>query len=207
MDDNSTYEYESRGYINPTISRDEQTQFIDNLRQSQESEAARIGAETRALGTDIDQSMGGLAGSEGVWRNRYELPQTNSMVENLRSAAQQTALNQAYNNLQNQWQQRYKVAYRAAYKRAKDKEKSNSNNNNNNNTGDVEKEIVGKTNFKGVADSTVRQDENGNYIFTDPNTGETTKVLKSYMEKLYNKDGSLTDEGAVILDTRQLLGL
>ena len=115
--DNETYTFEDRMYTNPTTSRDEQLQFVDNLRAIQAEDAARIARDTHNLGTDVTSNLGGLNGSEGVWSQQYVSPQVNSMVASLRSAAQAKALSDVLSNYQNQMQNRYKQAYRAAQKR------------------------------------------------------------------------------------------
>lgn len=115
--DKETYTFEDRMYVNPTTSRDEQLQFVDNLRAIQAEDAARIARDTHNLGTDVTSNLGGLNGAEGVWSQQYVSPQVNSMVASLRSAAQAQALNDVLSNYQNQMQNRYKQAYRAAQKR------------------------------------------------------------------------------------------
>lgn len=115
--DNEYYDYEDRRYINPTTSRDEQLGFVDNLRQTQANDLAKISRDTYNLGTHIPSTMGGLSGSGGLWDKQYVSPQTNSMLEGLKSTAQAQALNEAMTNYQNQLKQRYNKAYKAAAKR------------------------------------------------------------------------------------------
>lgn len=115
--DNEYYDYEDRRYINPTTSRDEQLGFVDNLRQTQANDLAKISRDTYNLGTHIPSTMGGLSGSGGLWDKQYVSPQTNAMLEGLKSTAQAQALNEAMTNYQNQLKQRYNKAYKAAAKR------------------------------------------------------------------------------------------
>ena len=115
--DNEYYDYEDRRYINPTVSRDEQLGFVDKLRNSQNKELDKISRDTYNLGTHIPSNMGGLSGSGGVWAKQYVTPQTNSMLESLKSTAQAQALNDAMTNYQNQLKKRYNDAYKAAAKR------------------------------------------------------------------------------------------
>lgn len=115
--DNEYYDYEGRRYINPTVSRDEQLGFVDKLRNSQNKELDKISRDTYNLGTHIPSNMGGLSGSGGVWAKQYVTPQTNSMLESLKSTAQAQALNDAMTNYQNQLKKRYNDAYKAAAKR------------------------------------------------------------------------------------------
>lgn len=120
MNDNDYVEFENRTYVSPTVSRDEQLEYIDKLRKIQEQEIGGINQTTKNLGTDVPSIEGGLTGSEAIFEQRYVKPQTESLAANLRSVAQQTALNQALSNLQSQYQQRYNESYRVA--RIKDSE-------------------------------------------------------------------------------------
>ena len=118
MKDNETFEFENRQYINPDVSRDEQTAFIDTLRDIQAQNNAQIATETHNLGTDIEHPRGGLNGSEEYWKSLYQTPQTNAAVADMKAVAQQTALNDALTNYQNMLQDRYNQAYRDYQKRA-----------------------------------------------------------------------------------------
>lgn len=108
-----TFEFEGTQYVNPTISRDEQLGFIDNLRAVQNQNNQQIKEDTYNLGTQTTSNLGGLTGAEGKWQAEYQTPQINYTVDNLKSVAQQSALNTALNNLQNAWQNRYNQAQRA----------------------------------------------------------------------------------------------
>lgn len=117
-----TYTFEDRTYIEPTVSRDEQLGFIDRLREIENKDLQKIATDTHNLGSDLPSNLGGLsgtnpdAGSAGIWRNRYEQPQTNALVASLRSSAQASALNDVLNNAMKQYKHRYNEAYRAAQK-------------------------------------------------------------------------------------------
>ncbi len=128
-----TYTFEDRTYLNPTVSRDEQLGFIDRLREIENKDLQKIATDTHNLGSDLPSNMGGLSGvgtpnslgvsgadtgSAGIWRNRFERPQTNSLVSGLRAAAQASALNTALNNTLNQYKHRYNKAYSDAQKAA-----------------------------------------------------------------------------------------
>ena len=110
-------EFEGRQYVNPDISRDEQTDFINTLRDIQAQNNAQIATETHNLGTDIEPTRGGLTGSEEYWKGLYQTPQTEAAVANMKAVAQQTALNNALTNYQNMLQDRYNQAYRNYQKR------------------------------------------------------------------------------------------
>lgn len=108
-----TFEFEGTQYINPTISRDEQLGFIDSLRAVQNQNNEQIKQDTYNLGTQTTSNLGGLTGAEGKWKAEYQTPQINYTIDNLKSVAQQSALNTALSNLQNAWQNRYNQAQRA----------------------------------------------------------------------------------------------
>lgn len=117
LDDYSTVEDNQR-YINPQVSLDEQNAFIKNLREVQSADTAQIAQETHDLGTDVPSNLGGLTGSEGYFASRYQTPQTNALVADLRAAAQAQALNDAMSNELAKAKRRYSNAYKAAQKRA-----------------------------------------------------------------------------------------
>lgn len=191
--DNDTIEFENRTYVNPNVSRDEQMGFIDTLRQTQAENTARINQQTRALGSQIDPMYGGFTGGESdgtgegqsIFEQRYVTPQTENIVANLKTAAQQTALNQALSNYQNQLKQRYNEAHRNAKIREYNEDKArqtaqdnylksltfNTNNNNTDTTVTVDDAMPsGKGNVTPVGTS-----ESGatSYNYIDPVYGET----------------------------------
>lgn len=112
--DDYSYELEGRRYLNPQVSLDEQTAFIDNLRNIQAQNNAEIAQQTYGLGTQIPSNLGGLAGGSGYFKARYQTPQTNQAIADLRAAAQLQAFNTVANNAISQAEKRYKDAYRAA---------------------------------------------------------------------------------------------
>ena len=118
MNENEYLKVNDRYYVNPQLSVDESEQFLEKLKTAQAEGNARIAQETHNLGTDVPSSMGGLSGSGGVWQQRYQNPQVNSMVADLKATAQAQALNETMSNLLAQKQQQYKEAYRRAYKKA-----------------------------------------------------------------------------------------
>lgn len=118
--ENEFVEVEDRYYLNPQVGLDESTSFIDNLRATQAQQNQQITDQTRMLGTDVPTNLGGLTGGESYFTSRYQTPQTNAAVANLRATAQAAALNQALENEQAKWKKRYNDAYRAYQKRAND---------------------------------------------------------------------------------------
>lgn len=113
LPENETYEFENRTYINPNVSLDEQTSFIDKLRATQAQNNQEINTDTYNLGTAVPSNLGGLTGGEGYWTSRYQTPQTEALAENLRSVAQAKALEDALANEQAKWKKRYNDAYNA----------------------------------------------------------------------------------------------
>lgn len=110
MNENESVTFEDRVYANPTTSRDERLSFIDTLRETQANNTAQINADTYAMGSQLPSNLGGLSGAEDTFIARYQTPQTNQTVANLRLAAQQSALNTALSNLQNAYKKRYNDA-------------------------------------------------------------------------------------------------
>lgn len=125
------YDFEDRKYVEPTLSRDEQLGFIDRLREMENKDLQKIATDTHNLGSDLPSNLGGLSapgttnsigvngadtGSAGIWRNRFERPQVNALVSDLKATAQASALNTALNNMLNQYKNRYNQAARLANK-------------------------------------------------------------------------------------------
>ena len=163
---NETFEFEDRRYVQPQRTLDEQNSFIDKLRAMESSDLAKIERDTHALGTDVPSIHGGLTGSGNIWRERFEKPQTNSLVSGLKSTAQASALETALNNLRNQWKKRY------------DKALSDSENSGNSNgafdtkEGDPYEEVIGSG--LGITGSYFVYDKNGN-LYTTMNVGTDDK--------------------------------
>lgn len=127
LPENEVTEVEGRYYLNPQIGLDESTSFIDNLRATQAQQNQQIADQTRMLGTDVFSQLGGLTGGESYFTSRYQTPQTNAAVANLRATAQAAALNQALENEQAKWKKRYQDAYNAYQKRVYDASKTPQN--------------------------------------------------------------------------------
>lgn len=113
LPDNEYTEFENRSYVNPQVSLDEQTAFIDNLRSTQQANNQQIKTDTYNLGTAVPSNLGGLTGGEGYFTSRYQTPQTNSLANDLRAVAQASALNQILENEQAKWKNRYNKARNA----------------------------------------------------------------------------------------------
>lgn len=214
---NEYTEVEGRVYTNPQIGLDESNTFIDNLRASQGRQNQEIFTDTQRLGTDISTNLGGLTGANSYFTSRYQTPQTNSAVANLRATAQAQALNEVLANEQAIWKKRYQDAYRSAQRRAYNRSYgggggggTTGGNTNDGNTstwnGEIETVESPTKEFYGVPGADVSETDT-HYVYTDQNTGEKVYVSKDYMNKIYDENGNVTDDGAVILDTRRLLGL
>ena len=111
LDDFSTV-VEDRRYIKPQVWLDESNAFIENLRNTQKANTQEIARDTYNLGTAIPSNLGGLGGAGSYFTSRYQTPQTNNTVANLRSVAQAQALNEAMSNKLAQAKERYNQAYR-----------------------------------------------------------------------------------------------
>lgn len=222
LPENEFVEIEGRQYLNPQTGLDESNAFIENLRATQGQQNQQIASDTYNLGTDIQSVQGGLGTNTptnmGYFTSRYQTPQTNSAVANLRAAAQASALNEVLANEQAIWKKRYNDAYKAAQRRASARSRSGgggggtsggtTGETDNTSTWGGEVEVVESPTkeFYGVPGADVSETDT-HYVYTDQNTGEKVYVSKDYMNKIYDKNGNITDEGAVILDTRKLLGL
>lgn len=112
--DDFSYEENGRRYIDPNVSLNEQNAFIQNLRDAQGERNAQIAQQTHNLGTDVPSNYGGLNGSESYFNSRYQTPQTNAVVANLKATAQAQALSEALNNELAKAKKRYSDAYRAS---------------------------------------------------------------------------------------------
>lgn len=227
LPENEYKEVEGRAYLNPQVAVDESNTFIDNLRASQNRQNQEISTDTQRLGTNVPSNLGGLIGADSYFTSRYQTPQTNSAVANLRAAAQANALNQILQDEQAMWKKKYQDTYRDYQKRQYRKAYgggsrggsyggssggssggSGGGDGGNISTwnGEVETQESPTREFYGVPGADVSETDT-HYVYTDQNTGEKVYVSKDYMNKIYDKNGNITDDGAVILDTRRMLGL
>ena len=154
--------------VNPTASRDAQLAFIDTYRQTQGENNQQIADQTHALGSDLPAQLGGLHGPSEYTKSRYQVPQTESRVANLRTAAQLSALNQLLENDQARWKDKYNQAYRNYKKRQYKKANSLYNartggSSGNGGSGGGGNELTFNTNT-GAQDTF--------YVNDNPNTGE-----------------------------------
>lgn len=186
-----SYSFEDRQYIDPTVSRDEQLGFIDRLREIENKDLRKIATDTHNLGTDVPSNLGGLSGigapnslgisgadtgSAGIWRNRYERPQVNALVSDLKATAQATALNTALNNMLNQYKNRYNQAARAAAKSGGGGGGDDSPFNEN--QGDPYSKILNTGAVNGDLGSYMVKDKNG--------------TIRSALDVITSKDGTIT---------------
>lgn len=171
LPENERVELESRLYSNPQIGLDESSSFIEKLRQTQQANTQQITQDTANLGTEVPSNLGGLTGGEGYWTSRYQIPQTNAAVQNLRAAAQAQALNDVLANEQAIWKKRYQEAYRAYQKRQHERSKQQQGNTGTQNpvTGGVEEDTSEST----------RLNVNENDIVLPENTSTDTGVVSA----------------------------
>lgn len=118
------YEDDGRWYIRPEVALNEQNAFINNYRNIEAQNNAQIAQQTRALGTQVPSQLGGLVGGGGYFRSRYQTPQTNQVVADLRSQMQGQALQTVLQNELEKAKKKYKDAQNSALKT------SNANNTN-----------------------------------------------------------------------------
>lgn len=116
------YNQDGRWYVDPQVALDEHNAFINNIRAEQAQNNAQIESQTRALGTQVPSQMGGLVGGGGYFRSRYQTPQTNQAIADLRATAQAQAMKQLLKNEV----EKAKKAYGDAYRKATVSEKSQS---------------------------------------------------------------------------------
>lgn len=147
-------EVDGRAYANPEVSLNEANQFIDNLRGIQKQQNQEIAEQTYNLGTDIESVQGGLGtntpGGLAYFTSRYQTPQTNSVVADLRSVAQAAALNEVLAAEQEIAQKKYQDAYRRYQRRQYDRAYGGggSGTGSTGNTGNTNKTITGGVNEK-----------------------------------------------------------
>ena len=122
---------DDRRYIKPQVALDESNAFIENLRNTQGQRTAEIAQDTYNLGTAVPSNLGGLSGSGSYFTSRYQTPQTNEVVANLRAVAQAQALNDAMTNALAQAKHRYNNAYKSAQRRGNSDDDNNPDNPNN----------------------------------------------------------------------------
>ena len=118
LDDFSTV-VDDRRYIKPQVALDESNAFIENLRDIQGQGTEEIATDTYNLGTAVPSNLGGLGGAGYYFTSRYQTPQTNDVIANLRATAQAQALSDAMSNTVAQAKERYNKAYKAYQKRNK----------------------------------------------------------------------------------------
>lgn len=169
------YEDDGRWYVNPQVSLDEQNAFINNFRGTQAQNNAEIESQTRNLGTQAPSQLGGLSGGSGYFKSRYQTPQTNQTIADLRAVAQASALQSALSNEVSKAQKRYRDAYRAASERETNKDNTDdasplyNNLDSNlkvNETGTVSEEPI-TPNEDVVNDYEVAVDDNGIMYYQD----------------------------------------
>lgn len=183
--DDYSYLENDRRYVKPEIGLNERNAFIDNLRETWPQNTAQIGQDTRNLGTHISSNLGGLGGGSSYFRSRYQTPQMNSMVADLRAVAQSNALQMAMNNEINKAKKRYQDAYNAA----KDRE-------NNNSKGNEVKDFNIATEYTNAGDAE-------RIVPDDENPVTETPMVKYGGYDTYGKEGTWgrKDANLVILDS------
>lgn len=179
---------DDRRYINPQVSLDEQNTFIENLRNAQGQRTEEIAQDTYSLGTAVPSNLGGLGGSDSYFAARYQTPQTNALVADLRATAQAQALNDVMNNALAQAKQRYSNAYKAAQRRAGSRYPvSNPSNSNNNNKSGWDGDIDDDPTDSGGNDGDSGGDNND--VTVPPNVKDYYIPLEERDKKAQEKSG------------------
>ena len=178
LDDNEFTEVEGRYYVNPQVGLDESNAFIDNLRSTQQANNQQIQTDTYNLGTEVPSNLGGLTSPSGdaglsYFTSRYQTPQTNAAVANLRAVAQANALNQALQNEQEIWKKRYNDAYRRYQKSVYDK--TNSGGGGGSREGE-ETDFNSTDTILGSVDPLYSPAGSGTYMFTPSNLGDESSL-------------------------------
>lgn len=179
---------DDRRYVNPQVSLDEQNTFIENLRNAQSQRTEEIAQDTYNLGTAVPSNLGGLGGSDSYFAARYQTPQTNALVADLRATAQAQALNDVMNNALAQAKQRYSNAYKAAQRRAGSRYPvSNPSNSNNNNKSGWDGDIDDDPTDSGGNDGDSGGDNND--VTVPPNVKDYYIPLEERDKKAQEKSG------------------
>lgn len=205
LPENEYTEIEGRRYLNPNLQVTQTDDFINNLRTTQQANNQQIVTQTQDLGTEVPSNLGGLVGGEGYWTSRYQTPQANNAVQNLRTASLLAAMNQAGKNELAMWQKRQQDAYRAYQKRQNDK--TNQNPNTTNGSSNLGVDVNSGDSGEGGANENttttgpgyVTSVQGGLNIYTDQGGGKwTLRNLQGGDEVLL---GGLTNVGGNLLRT------
>lgn len=195
--DNITINDEGLMEVSPTASRDAQLAFIDQYRQLQGENTAQIGTAAHALGSDLTAQYGGLHGPSEYIRSRYQTPQTESRIANLRATAQLAALNQLMQNEQDKWANRYSQAYRNYQKRA-NSSSSGSGSGSGSGTDTSSLNIITETSSPDTIEVNTNPNTSGNNIiqsgegtYQNTETGETYRNAPTSFMGLYSQGMSL----------------
>lgn len=190
LPESETTEFEDRVYTDPNLIVGQTDEFIENYRNTQQQNTNQINQQTQALGTAVPSNLGGLAGGTGYWTSRYQTPQTNTALQDLRTAAQATALNEALANEKAMWQKRYNDAYRAYQKRAWDNSKASTNSTSGSDDDNDDIETVASDDASTIEIDPLTSRE-GYYSVVDPYTGIVTDVNMATGEN--SQRGGYTD--------------
>lgn len=198
LPENEYKEVEGRAYLNPQVAVDESNTFIDNLRASQNRQNQEISTDTQRLGTNVPSDLGGLIGADSYFTSRYQTPQTNSVVANLRAVAQANALNQVLANEQAIWKKRYQDAYRNYQKRANSRGYGDGGGNPGTTDGGVEYDYTDSNEREiGNVEPSYSPMGSGDFSYTSGNLPTGGTLSPSNGAKLPSPTNSLTPNGSV----------
>jgi hypothetical protein len=199
LPESETTEIESRVYANPQARLDRTNAFIDNWREAQSMLNQQNTDATRMLGTDVPTVEGGLTGADSYFASRYQTPQTNSLVADLRATAQAQALNDVLANEQAAWKQRYQNAYRNYQKRQYDRANSLNSSGLPNTTGTPSTTTGGYETVDNSNDI-LTADDAGGYVTSKGLEPGSSRMVDSLNGYFFQRD-TLSDGRTVITNT------
>lgn len=188
-------EVEGRVYANPQARLDRTNAFIDNWREAQSMLNQQNTDATRMLGTDVPTVEGGLTGADSYFTSRYQTPQTNSLVADLRATAQAQALNDVLANEQAAWKQRYQNAYRNYQKRQYDKANALTSP-----TTDTPNTIKGGYETVDNSNDILTADDAGGYVTAKGLAPDSSRMVDSLNGYFFQRD-TLSDGRTVVTNT------
>lgn len=204
--ESETYIEDGRVYARPEVPVTETDEFITNLRAVQDANNADIKTQTENLGTDIASVQGGLVGPESYFTSRYQTPQTNQVVSELRSAAQASALNTALSNLQSQYQKRYQDAYRNYQKRAsRGSSRRGSGSGGGTSTGSGQNTVTVGEVVEQATDQIAQPDEIMRRIERQKQEEENARKAREYIEEVQQKTEQAINPPTTVLSPQEAI--
>lgn len=172
MDNETILEEDSRLYVNPKTSAQEQQAFIETIRDLQAKNVNEINRNTYELGSPVSSNVGGLGGTERMLEARYVTPQAQVTAAGLNAAMKQSVLNTELKNISNYWRNQFNQA-QGRYQRAASTYPTTTNPNNKN----------GEIDPKEIPEGTLDTLPSGEPNATATATGDVMRVrIDDYIE-------------------------